>query len=101
VIPLQDGTAIRLTTAKYYTPGKQVIHEQGIQPTIRAPFSADQERLLALQRRVGALSAAEKAELAAFVDTQLERAAETLRAILLYSVRAEKNVSSAGMGKQN
>jgi carboxyl-terminal processing protease len=101
VIPLQDGTAIRLTTAKYYTPGKQVIHEQGIQPTIRAPFSADQERLLALQRRGGALSAAEKAELAGFVDTQLERAAETLRAVLLYSVRTEKNVSSAGVGKQN
>lgn len=101
VIPLQDGTAIRLTTAKYYTPGKQVIHEQGIQPTIRAPFSADQERLLALQRRGGALSAAEKNELASFVDTQLERAAETLRAILLYSVRAEKNGSAAGAGKQN
>jgi carboxyl-terminal processing protease len=99
VIPLVDGSAIRLTTAKYYTPGKQVIHEQGVQPTIRAVFSADQERLLALQRREGSLSVAEKSELAAFVDSQLERAVETLRAVLLYSVRVDATSSARGTGK--
>jgi carboxyl-terminal processing protease len=99
VIPLTDGSAVRLTTAKYYTPGKQVIHEQGIQPTIRAPFSAEQERLLALQRREGALSTAEKSELAGFVDSQLERASETLRAILLYSARSETAASGGGSSR--
>lgn len=94
VIPLADGSAIRLTTAKYYTPGKQVIHEQGIQPTIRATFSAEQERLLALQRREGALDPREKSELAGFLDSQLERASETLRAVLLYAARSDAN--SAG-----
>jgi carboxyl-terminal processing protease len=29
VIEIQDGTALRLTTAKYYTPSHKVIHEQG------------------------------------------------------------------------
>jgi carboxyl-terminal processing protease len=96
VIPLADGSAIRLTTAKYYTPGKQVIHEQGIQPTIRATVSAEQERLLALQRREGALDAKEKSELAGFLDSQLERAAETLRAVLLYATRSEGNTLSGG-----
>ena len=89
VIPLADGSAIRLTTAKYYTPGKQLIHEHGIQPTIRAAFSPEQERLLALQRREGALDAGDKAELAGFRDSQLERASETLRAVLLYSARSD------------
>ena len=36
VIQLQDGSAMRLTTAKYYTPSKKVIHEHGVTPTIRA-----------------------------------------------------------------
>jgi carboxyl-terminal processing protease len=99
VIPLADGSAIRLTTAKYYTPGKQVIHEQGIQPTIRATFTAEQERLLALQRREGPLEAREKSELAGFLDSQLERASETLRAVLLYSARSVANPPGSGSGK--
>ena len=33
---LPDGSALRLTTAKYYTPGHQVIHEHGVAPTIVA-----------------------------------------------------------------
>jgi carboxyl-terminal processing protease len=99
VIPLADGSAIRLTTARYYTPGKQVIHEQGIQPTIRATFSAEQERLLALQRREGALEAREKSELAGFLDSQLERASETLRAVLLYSARPDASPSGGSSGK--
>ncbi len=36
VIQLPDGAALRLTTAKYYTPSKQVIHEKGITPNIKA-----------------------------------------------------------------
>jgi carboxyl-terminal processing protease len=99
VIPLVDGSAIRLTTAKYYTPGKQVIHEQGIQPTIRAASSAEQERLLALQRREGALDAREKSDLAGFVDSQLERASETLRAVLLYAARSDASSSGGASVK--
>ncbi len=34
VIPLSDGSAIRLTTAKYYTPQGHSIHEKGITPDI-------------------------------------------------------------------
>ncbi len=87
VIPLQDGAAIRLTTAKYYTPGKQVIHERGIQPTIRATLPQEQERLVALQRREEQLDDQEKAELKNFIDAQLERTADTLKAVVLYAAR--------------
>ena len=34
IIPLSDGSALRLTTARYYTPSGRVIQENGIQPDI-------------------------------------------------------------------
>ena len=34
VIPLRDGSAIRLTTSKYFTPKGRLIHEKGIDPDV-------------------------------------------------------------------
>jgi len=34
VIPLKDGSAIRLTTSLYYTPSGQSIHGEGLQPDV-------------------------------------------------------------------
>ena len=101
VIPLQDGAAIRLTTAKYYTPGKQVIHEHGVAPTIRAVLPQEQERLLAMQRREELLDEREKAEIAGFRDAQLERAADTLKAVVLYTAKngAQEPSGAAGLRK--
>jgi len=88
VIELQDGAGVRLTTAKYYTPSKQVIHEKGIAPNIRVTMTADQENLLILQRRDDGLEEADKKQLAGFRDTQLERAAAALKGLLLYTTAA-------------
>ncbi|MHA3773772.1 S41 family peptidase [Verrucomicrobiota bacterium sgz303538] len=96
VIQLQDGSALRLTTAKYYTPSKQVIHEHGVSPTIHATLAADQERLLLLQRREDVLDDSAKKELANFRDSQLERAVDSLKGIMIYADRtsgAEKHAS--------
>jgi carboxyl-terminal processing protease len=87
VVPLQDGSALRLTTAKYYTPGKQVIHERGVEPTIRSVMGPEQERLLSLQRREDTLTEHEIREVAEFRDPQLERAVDTLRAVVIYSAK--------------
>ena len=89
VIPLPDGAAVRLTTARYYTPGRQVIHEHGIEPTIRVSALPEQERLLAMQRREELLDEKERKEVAACRDTQLERAVDALRAVVLYAGRTE------------
>ena len=49
IIPLDDGSGIRLTTARYYTPKNRSIHEQGIEPDIplptvpKAPLKATEE----------------------------------------------------------
>src|SRR5947199_1611850 len=37
VLHLPDGSALRFTTAKYYTAGKQVIHGNGLTPHHRVP----------------------------------------------------------------
>lgn len=87
VIQLPDGSAVRLTTAKYYTPGKQVIHEHGVTPNIVATLSADQERQLMLQRREEVLGDAEKKALAGFVDPQLDRAVDALKGAMIYAER--------------
>ncbi len=38
VIPLSDGSAIRLTTSKYYTPNGRSIHGTGIEPDIKVEY---------------------------------------------------------------
>ena len=43
ILPLADGSALRLTTAKYYTPSHKVIHEHGITPDIVVPMTPSEE----------------------------------------------------------
>lgn len=38
IFPLQDGDAIKLTTAKYFTPNGNYIHEVGIEPDIELEY---------------------------------------------------------------
>ena len=38
IIPLSDGDAIKLTTAKYYTPKGENIHGTGIEPDIELKY---------------------------------------------------------------
>ncbi len=43
VIPLSDGSALRLTTARYYTPSGRCIQVTGIEPDIELPFISPKE----------------------------------------------------------
>ena len=38
IFPLNDGSALRLTTSKYFTPSGRSIHGQGIPPDVDVPF---------------------------------------------------------------
>ncbi|CCH47749.1 S41 family peptidase [Pseudodesulfovibrio piezophilus] len=40
IIPMADGTGIKLTTALYYTPAGRSIQARGIDPDLRIPFIA-------------------------------------------------------------
>ncbi|MFC1491650.1 S41 family peptidase [Nitrospinota bacterium] len=44
IVPLTDGSGLRLTTALYYTPNGRLIQGKGIEPDIAVPFSAGSAR---------------------------------------------------------
>jgi carboxyl-terminal processing protease len=85
VIQLPDGSALRLTTAKYYTPGKQMIHEKGITPNIQAALTPDQDRALLLRRRERPLTSDEQKLVNEQRDSQLDRAIDALKGVMIYS----------------
>ena len=93
ILPLPDGSALRLTTAKYYTPSHKVIHEKGITPDIIVPMSEADEMDLHRKRIPGVtetLDAKERERVEAVHDVQLERATDVLKGILLYADRTGK-----------
>jgi carboxyl-terminal processing protease len=90
ILPLQDGSALRLTTARYYTPSHKMIHEKGITPDIVIPMSQEEERDLYLKRTPGGLESLDEKERERVQNTrdiQLERALDLLKGINLYSSR--------------
>ena len=53
IFPLDDGWALKLTIAKYYTPSHRVIQELGITPDIYVPISDQEEAALLIKRSIG------------------------------------------------
>jgi len=91
ILPLQNGTALRLTTAKYYTPSHKVIHEHGIKPDIEVRMSDEEERAVLLQRAPGGIESLEEKDREAVSklrDPQLDRAMDLLKGINLFTKRA-------------
>ncbi len=44
IFPLKDGSALRLTTSKYFTPAGRSIHGHGIDPDVQVPLEPDREK---------------------------------------------------------
>lgn len=82
VIALPDGSAARLTTAKYFTPGRKLIHEHGVSPHIRSTLTDKEEAALLRSRRER-----EDPSKPDFLiwDPQLERAVDALQGSLLHA----------------
>jgi len=92
VIPVEDGAAARITTARYYTPNGQCIHEKGIEPDILVPVSADEWQKVLIKRREletpGSLEAKDKPlDFDQISDRQLDRAMDLLKGILIFQGR--------------
>lgn len=88
IVPLQDGSALRLTTAHYYTPSHKLIHGKGIVPDSVVPLSEEEDQILFLQRVPGGIETLdpERQEMARKVtDVQLDRAKDFLRAIIRFA----------------
>lgn len=90
IIPLRVDatTAIRLTTARYYTPKGREIHGKGLAPDIRVRVSPDEWRRVRLERmrreNPGLSHEEERSDAATVSDHQLQRAVEVLQALRIY-----------------
>lgn len=86
ILPLPDRSAIRLTTAKYYTPAHHVIHERGVAPDLVSSLTRDEEEALMREGR-GAVTSDEGddsgtlTDAALAADAQLARAVDALRLV--------------------
>ncbi len=87
LLPLQDKSALRLTTAKYYTPKKKVIHEVGIEPDIIVDVPMNQEAQIAYQI-ANFPGEIKPAAAKSIKDVQLERSVEILKGILLFNKKS-------------
>jgi carboxyl-terminal processing protease len=91
ILPLPDGSALRLTTAKYYTPSHKVIHEHGITPDIIVTMTEEQETDLFRKRVPGGLESLDEADRERIEnahDPQMERSIDVLKGVLLYAQRS-------------
>ena len=94
ILPLPEGAALRLTTAKYYTPSHKVIHMHGITPDIEVTMSDEEERAVFLKRSPGgveSLEAKDREAVEKLRDLQLDRAMDVLKGIMLFTERAPKS----------
>ncbi len=96
IFPLKDGSALRLTTSKYFTPNGRSIHGEGIHPDVVVPFERPPEETskdgqakdghtkeLLNQLENGGKPDASK-EPVAKLDNQLARAVDLLKGIKVY-----------------
>jgi carboxyl-terminal processing protease len=91
ILPLPDGSALRLTTAKYYTPSHKVIHEVGITPDIVVSLTEEQERDIQMRHMPGGvqgLDDKDRERVLSTRDPQLDRAMDLLKGITLFTQRA-------------
>ena len=97
ILPLGDGAALRLTTAKYYTPSHKVIHEKGIIPNIVVSMTEEEVRFILMQRstvRLDYLSDEIRAKVKAAKDMQLDRARDLLKALLIFPPKEKSTITA-------
>jgi len=92
VMQLPDGSAVRFTTAKYYTPSKQVIQGNGVTPNIRVAMTAEQERSLFALRNAGNMKPEDEKSVIKARDPQMLRAIDALKGVMIY---AQQNAPKA------
>lgn len=88
---LRNGEALRLTTARYYTPSGVMIHERGVEPQVEVIMTPEEDGNVALQRARADLDDSDAFEarfgVAPVVDRQLNAAQAILKAVLVVDER--------------
>ncbi len=85
VIPLGDGSALRLTTSHYFTPSGKIINGKGVTPDILVEENKDADILKDQDAKAKKPEIKPLGEVFNYKDdVQLMRALNTLRAIVIY-----------------
>lgn len=89
IIPLKDGSAVRMTTAHYYTPKGKLISEKGIQPDIiveESPVGTKKKKLTVdeLFEEIERGKEDIRLEKEEKQDPQLERAIDIMKGLIKY-----------------
>lgn len=79
IIPLEDGSALKLTVAYYYTPLGRLIHNRGIVPDVQVAMDEKQEEELREAIRQKKLEGKSGLILLPEKDPQLSKAIELIR----------------------
>lgn len=95
ILPMKNGAAMRLTTAKYYTPGHRTIHENGVEPNIISALTTEEESRIAKWRASHGTGEAAALELANLGDKQLERAVDALKGVLVFDAFVAPSLAPA------
>jgi carboxyl-terminal processing protease len=85
VMQLPDGSAVRFTTAKYYTPSRQVIQGNGVAPNIRVTITPEQERALFALRNAENVKPEDEKSIIKTKDPQMLRAIDALKGLMIYA----------------
>jgi carboxyl-terminal processing protease len=85
VMQLPDGSAVRFTTAKYYTPSRQVIQGNGVTPNIHVAVTAEQERALFALRNAENVKPEDEKSIIKTKDPQMLRAIDALKGLMIYA----------------
>jgi len=104
LIPVGDGkAALKLTTARYYTPSGVCIHEKGIEPHVKVQLNFTETKalhehlaMINIEPQIneskgtetvlkGTVGAKEKPQ---YIDMQLERAIDIMKGIEVYAKRS-------------
>ncbi|MFA5688753.1 MAG: S41 family peptidase [Kiritimatiellales bacterium] len=84
ILPLDDGAAVKLTTAKYYTPSERVIHENGIEPDITVEMNPEVLYNIRLRQMQLESDVEDGKVIAEQIDIQLEKAVGVLQGVLIF-----------------
>jgi carboxyl-terminal processing protease len=85
ILPLSDGAAVKLTTAKYYTPSARMIHEKGLEPDIAAVMNPEDLYKIRLRQMLKNGAAAPQNQEPELRDLQLDKAISVLQGVLLFN----------------
>jgi carboxyl-terminal processing protease len=93
ILPFEGGNALRLTTAKYYTPSERQIHKKGITPDVVVVLDQQLRNDLRLKRsgRMDSLDQEIRKRVEKAEDLQLRRAKDLLKAMSIFKKPAITN----------